>query len=115
MVSDLVRQHSCERGQLMSAQISNLAVTRVEWCDVPGTKFLLGSTESPDEQPIIEVELSHFQIGRTPVTNAQYAAFIAAGGYARRELWHPLGFQHAKERAWTEPNYWRDPNSGNAF
>lgn len=94
----------------MSAQIRNLdAAARMEWCDVPDAKFLLGSLESPDEQPIIEVELSRFQISRTPVTNAQYAAFVAAGGYTRRELWHPLGFQHAKERAWTEPNYWHDP------
>lgn len=33
----------------------------------------------PDEQPVHEVEVGPFRIGRTPVTRAQYAPFVAAG------------------------------------
>jgi formylglycine-generating enzyme required for sulfatase activity len=34
-----------------------------------------------------EVTLPGYWIGRYPVTNAQYAAFIAAGGYGVAEHW----------------------------
>lgn len=70
---------------------------------------MLGSNESPDEQPITQVQLSRFSISRTPVTNEQYAEFIAAGGYRRSEYWHPLGWQRVQELGWHEPNYWHDP------
>jgi len=48
-----------------------------------------------------------FWIGRYPVTNQQFAAFIAAGGYRDRQWWSNQG------RAWlrrkvAEPEYWHD-------
>lgn len=34
------------------------------------------------------VEVPPFRIARAPVTQGEYAAFVADGGYRRRELWH---------------------------
>jgi formylglycine-generating enzyme required for sulfatase activity len=80
-----------------------------EWCAVPTATFPRGSEESPDEQPISLVSLSAYEIGRTPVTNAQYREFVRAGGYDRPELWTPPGWEQRQLHSWTEPNYWHDP------
>ncbi|MHC5544674.1 formylglycine-generating enzyme family protein, partial [Singulisphaera rosea] len=51
----------------------------MEW--IPAGTFWRGSTESPDAQPVHEVELDGFWLDRTEVTNAQFAAFVKATGY----------------------------------
>jgi formylglycine-generating enzyme len=46
---------------------------------VPGGRFDMGSDEGrPDESPVHEVEIAPFQLSRTPVTRAQYDAFVRA-------------------------------------
>ncbi len=48
---------------------------------VPAGCFLMGSDDGdPDERPVHRVCLSAFWIGRTEVTNAQYAACVDEGG-----------------------------------
>src|SRR5262245_1436472 len=47
---------------------------------VPGGRFRMGSeTGRPDERPVRVVEVNAFLLGRTPVTNAEFAAFVVAG------------------------------------
>src|SRR5688572_26230898 len=47
---------------------------------IPGGRFRMGSDGGrPDERPVREVEVSAFALGRTPVTRAEYAAFLASG------------------------------------
>ena len=51
---------------------------------IPGGEFLMGSEGSlskSNERPAHKVRLHSFWIDRTPVTNAQFAAFVAATGY----------------------------------
>jgi len=46
---------------------------------IPGGTFRMGSEAGrPDEVPVHEVEVAGFAIGRTPVTCAEYAPFLAA-------------------------------------
>jgi iron(II)-dependent oxidoreductase len=59
-----------------------------------------------NERPRHEVELPAFRIDRGPVTNAAFAEFIADGGYARRELWHPDGWAFREAEGWERPLYW---------
>ena len=40
-----------------------------------------------DEKPRHDVELAAYAIGRYPVTNAEYACFMAAGGYEDERYW----------------------------
>ncbi|PDV97774.1 NACHT domain-containing protein [Candidatus Chloroploca asiatica] len=63
-----------------------------------------------------------FKIARYPVTNAEFAAFIAAGGYAHESWWTPEGWKYIQpdgsrvegepDRI-TLPRYWSDPGLNN--
>jgi formylglycine-generating enzyme required for sulfatase activity len=45
-------------------------------------------TPYPMEQPVHDIHLDRFDIAVWPVTNAEYACFIAAGGYNDDQWWH---------------------------
>jgi iron(II)-dependent oxidoreductase len=62
--------------------------------DIPGGVFAMGCASNPNSSPPHEVAVAGFRIGAHPVTNARYAAFVAATG--RR--W-ASEFGHAAERA----------------
>ena len=72
-----------------------------EMVRIPAGEFLMGSDPARDkdardeEQPQHIVSLPEYFMSRTPVTNAQYAAFVQATGYRRpghwKEGWAPLG------------------------
>jgi sulfatase modifying factor 1 len=50
--------------------------------DLPGGSFRMGSTSFyPEEAPVHTVTVDGFAIERHPVTNAQFAEFVAAAGY----------------------------------
>ena len=61
-----------------------------ELVELPGGEFLMGSDRHyPEEAPQHERHVPPFAIERHPVTNAQFAEFVAATGYvtvAEREL-----------------------------
>ena len=40
-----------------------------------------------DERPRHPVQVAEFSIGQFPVTNAEYACFVAAGGYRQEQWW----------------------------
>jgi ergothioneine biosynthesis protein EgtB len=42
------------------------------------------------------------------VSNGEFAAFIADGGYKRPELWMSEGWAVVQARGWRGPRYWRD-------
>ncbi|WP_269936883.1 formylglycine-generating enzyme family protein [Arthrobacter sp. HY1533] len=53
-----------------------------DWVRIPPGRFLMGSWDFyPDERPQHQRAVEAFDMSRTPVTNAQYAAFAAATGY----------------------------------
>jgi formylglycine-generating enzyme required for sulfatase activity len=66
------------------------------WCEVPAGPFLLGANEGEeawdDEKPQHDLTLPTFYIARYPVTNAQYAPFVAAGGYDEPRWWSEAGW-----------------------
>jgi formylglycine-generating enzyme required for sulfatase activity len=81
---------------------ANMALDRLEsWerqefepltVHVPAGQFLMGSSDDdsdadPDEHPQRLVELPAYRIGRYPVTNAEYAAFVEAAGHKPPESW----------------------------
>lgn len=54
----------------------------LEWVKIPGGQFQMGSYDFyPDEAPQHARTVTDFQISTTPITNAQFAAFIEATGY----------------------------------
>ena len=65
--------------------------------EIPGMTFMLGA--SPDAQFVFDNEkwaheqtVAPFRIARAPVTNGEYAAFVDAGGYRRRDWWSAEGW-----------------------
>ncbi len=57
---------------------------------IPEGDYKIGSeviTDGGSENPIHQVHIKAFQIGKFPVTNAEYALFIEAGGYDDERWW----------------------------
>ena len=85
--------------------------------DVPGGRFRLGAEPGTgfafdNEKWAHAVEVAPFRIARAPVTNGEFAAFVADDGYGRRECWSEAGWTwREKERA-HHPVYWRDEGGG---
>ena len=69
------------------------ALPDIAWCDVPAGPFLMGSNKETDsqayddEEPQHRVDLPGFRLSRYPITQAQFAAFVDAGGYDRGDYW----------------------------
>ncbi|MEX0657827.1 MAG: ergothioneine biosynthesis protein EgtB [Egibacteraceae bacterium] len=76
---------------------------------VPGGRFVMGATLTgayDNERPAHPVEVGTFALDRFPVTNRRYAAFVAAGGYDRPELWTARGWAWRSERGHRWPQGW---------
>jgi iron(II)-dependent oxidoreductase len=88
---------------------------------VPGGPFELGvdGTTEPfsldNERPAHTVDVPAFEIGRVPVTNAEYAEFVADGGYDRPELWTDRGWQVRTEMGLQHPMTWHGDGTRTRF
>lgn len=51
----------------------------LQWVKLPANTFKMGTAEWADASPVHEVAVKGFEIAKTPVTNAQYKACVAAG------------------------------------
>jgi formylglycine-generating enzyme required for sulfatase activity len=58
------------------------------------------------ETPQHTVEITAFGLARYPVTNVQYAQFIAEGGYTNADYWTPDGWAWIKRTNRTAPLRW---------
>ncbi len=82
---------------------------------VPQGAFMMGSADgADDEQPVHEVAVDAFWMMQTEVTNAQYAAFIEAGGYRERNYWSDAGWDWRNTSDVTYPRYWYDSRFNDA-
>jgi hypothetical protein len=86
------------------------------WIEIPAGKVIV--------ETFGEAHVPAFYIAKYPLTNAQYAKFIEAGGYRDKQWWTTAGWQALKEgrtrwnsntgewetngKAWTEPDCWKD-------
>jgi iron(II)-dependent oxidoreductase len=81
-----------------------------EMVRVEGGPFEMGAFGYPfaydNEQPPHLVELGDFRIDKYPVTNAQFAEFIKAGGYKIRSLWSDEGWSWKEDNKIERPLYW---------
>jgi len=83
----------------------------------PGGAVAIGtddrSASYDNERPRHRIELPPFLIDAIAVTEAAYAAFIAEGGYEKRELWsdegwtwrNEAGVRHPKDWSWGEEGW----------
>jgi ergothioneine biosynthesis protein EgtB len=65
-----------------------------------------------NEGPRHETLLRPFRIASRPVSNGEYQAFIADGGYRRAEFWLSDGWAKVQEESWEAPLYWLKDDDG---
>jgi len=65
-----------------------------------------------NEGPRHRVWLEPFRLADRLVTNAEWLAFMADGGYARPEFWLSEGWALVRAEDWTAPVYWREAPDG---
>ncbi|HLF70388.1 MAG TPA: ergothioneine biosynthesis protein EgtB [Actinomycetota bacterium] len=84
---------------------------------IEGGIFQMGTDLEPwaydNERPAHTVDLDAFWIDTYPVTNAEYMAFIAAGGYDDPRHWSSEGWEWRQKEQAFAPMNWR--RSGNAW
>jgi ergothioneine biosynthesis protein EgtB len=62
-----------------------------------------------NELPRHRTWLEHFSLAHRLVSCAEYAAFIADGGYTKSDLWLSAGWDTVNANGWTAPLYWTKP------
>ncbi len=88
------------------------------WIEIPGGR---GTLKTDEKNVTLPIPTETYWIGKYPVTNAQFAQFIEAGGYendtwwteagwkAREEGWHYAdGKSRPSGKPWTQPRYWQN-------
>ena len=81
-----------------------------EMIHIASGDFFRGSNEetaSQNQRPQRLVFLKEYQIGLYEVTNREYEQFILAGGYGKKELWSPEGWQFITENHIVVPSAWK--------
>lgn len=87
----------------------------IVWLPVPAGPFLMGSTdedkrawdnEKPQHTYVIE---KPYWISHYLVTNAQYATFVQAGGYAEQRYWTEAGWGIKESEKWQGPRDFGTP------
>jgi formylglycine-generating enzyme required for sulfatase activity len=77
------------------------------WAQVPaGTVSLQYIGALAPEPPVM---VAAFTISTYPITNAQFALFIEAGGYSESACWGDAGWRRKTREGWMEPRYWGAP------
>lgn len=61
-----------------------------------------------NEKPAHRALVGPVRLSRDLVTNAEWLAFMADGGYRTATLWLMDGFAKASEEAWEAPGHWRE-------
>jgi gamma-glutamyl hercynylcysteine S-oxide synthase len=88
---------------------------------VPGGPFVLGvdAAEEPhsldNERPAHVVDVPAFHIGRVPVTNGEWQAFIDDGGYRDARWWSDRGWQHREQAGLLAPQFWNGDGTRTRF
>ncbi len=85
-----------------------MTLPEIEVCDIPAGDYPIGDASLPPSRPEHTVSLKAFVLGRTTVTNAQYAAFLAADGYNNQVFWTEMGWRWRRGKGHEQPAMWRD-------
>lgn len=103
----LLRQRDVETGRTGDGEKGRLGDVLI-----PGGSFRLGSDVYSgfvfdNELNAHEITLAPFVMSRTAVSNAEFLAFVEAGGYDCREFWSDTGWRWRESVVAEHPLYWR--------
>ncbi len=121
LVFHLIAEHEEQHTETMlqCLQLAGIgtpvALTRAEpgprTVDIPAGRHLIGATEGfsyDNERAAHERELPAFAIDRAPVTNGEWRAFIADGGYQDARWWTAAGWAWRAAEDVQRPLFWID-------
>ena len=123
-VETMLATHQLRRGEPVLGDGASLPPARAVPHDsvlVPAGPFTLGvdGDDEPwsldNERPAHTTDLPAFRIGRFPVTNAEWRAFIEAGGYDDPAWWSARGWAHRVEADLQGPLFWCADGSRRRF
>ena len=85
--------------------------------EIPGGRFLLGGARDEpfvfdNEKWAHPVEVRPFAIARAPVTQGEFAEFVEAKGYSRKEFWSEPGWTSREGLGAEHPVYWKPESAG---
>jgi len=80
---------------------------RIEWIEIPAGPFLMG--EGKEQHT---VTLPAYRISRFPITNAQFTAFVQAGGYGEDRYWPEAKAAKVWRDGRIHSRYEKEPTSG---
>lgn len=93
----------------LSVQVPRSAPT-LDWVVFAAGRYQIGHSGQgfafDHEGPRHDVLLSPFRLASRPVTNGEWKAFMADGGYGRATLWLSDGWACAQSQQWQAPLYW---------
>ncbi len=82
------------------------------WTDCAGGLVKIGyhgdAFAFGNELPRHPQHVAPFKLADRTVTNGEYRAFVADGGYRRPELWLSAGWDAVRQQGWQAPLYWRE-------
>jgi ergothioneine biosynthesis protein EgtB len=118
-------KHALSRNPLLPAyrppQPSSVGdASPLHWVRCPGGLVEIGHSGGgfgfDNEFPRHRVFLPPYRLASRPVTNGEYRAFIADGGYRRPEFWLSDGWAVVQADGWQAPMYWLNgEHDGQAF
>jgi iron(II)-dependent oxidoreductase len=123
-VETMLATHQLRTGTPLLAAGASLPSGRPDARDsvlVPAGPFVLGvdGTDEPwsldNERPAHVVDLPAFRIARFPVTNAEWQAFVDAGGYDEPRWWSAQGWSHRIDAELSRPLFWSADGSRRRF
>jgi hypothetical protein len=93
-----------------------------EWIEIPAGWVSLEPGGYIPKGRALPFNVPSFMIAKYPITNAQYAPFMAAGGYTNKAYWTEAGWAQRLKggdfdvnwkwvetgKAWTAPTFWND-------
>jgi ergothioneine biosynthesis protein EgtB len=88
----------------------------LRWISYPAALRQIGHDESgfacDNESPRHHVFVAAFGLASRPVTNREWLAFMADGGYTRPQVWLSEGWKTVSAQGWDAPLYWERKNGG---
>lgn len=92
-------------------QASSSAPTSTSFCRISGGPVRIGAQNATfafdNEGPAHTVWIEPYEIANQLVTNGQWLAFMAEGGYEEPRFWLADGWTQCQVEGWTAPLYWQ--------
>lgn len=80
----------------------------IEICEIPAGDYPIGDDALQTSRPEHTVSLKAFALAKTAVTNAQYAAFLAADDLKNPAYWTDMGQRWLQNKGSEQPAFWKD-------